>query len=198
VTEMQPFVYDPSRVAYCTRWNKSWLQPIPMDEGAWISEDEARHRWEESLDPFTVIDLTRTHSSGRPQPHWTLQSSSGGGGVSVSHWNAALSETRLGFRRNVEGRLWPNTTSWWDYPDETQKYDYRDAVRRMSLHLKPDGTGTARVFDAAWSTEELVIRQFDQYRDVDRFWLPRPEFGDWATLVDPATGPQRNAAGYLP
>jgi len=196
VTEKQAFVYDPSRVAYCIRWNEYLLQPIPMDEGEWISEDEARHRWEESLDPFTVIDLTRTHSSGRPQPHWTLQCA--GGAVSVSHWNAALSDTRVGFYRNIEGRLWSNKASWWDYPDETQKHVYRDAVRRMSLYLKPDGTGTAHIFDAAWSTDELLIRQFDQYRDVDRFWLLRPEFGDWATLVDPATGPQRNRAGYLP
>ena len=198
MTRTQPFAYDPSQIAYCTRWNRYLLQPIPTRDGEWIGEDEARRRWEEQHTGFTVVDLTRTHPSGRPQPHWTLQSASGGGGLSVLHWNTARSHTRVGFYRNVEGRLWPGQTSWWDYPDETQRYDYPDAVRRMALFLEPDGTGGIEVLDTAWSTDELILGEFDQYPDVERFWLPRPVFGDWATLVDPATGPQRNAGGYVP
>ena len=67
--------------------------------------------------------------------------------------------------------------------------------------MSPGSTATARRsagWRREWSADEQLISQFRDYRDVDGLWLHRPEFGDWATLVDPATGPQRNAAGYLP
>lgn len=165
-------------VLYTSRWNDLTRQPARGH--SWLTEDEARRRYESSQG-VEIVDATLRDTDGTPRPRWVIGAY---GRVRVQFFTPAGSVWREVDYDLIDGRLWRWITVDYTYADDGQ-HDQPDAVLTIEVSTRPDGTGTMSIDDTAAGE-----RSVSEFTDVptDGGWLDVPRFGDWKQLADPGPG----------
>jgi hypothetical protein len=110
---------------------------------------------------------------------------SGPVGFHVVFLNPAGSIWRIINYKNEDGRLFKWDVADYRYPDDAKRYGRDECTMLLTGKFNPDGTGSLTVNDKSKPTIDRL--SMDQV-DVSGHWLDRPEFGNWAQLVDPELG----------
>jgi len=164
-------------VRYTERWVNKRHRPFPGTD--YLSEEQARARFAagESMD---VLDATRLTDEGHPFPRWRIGQIHGQ--FRVAWHNEVGSQVQESDYLLVDGRLWLDTITEYEYPDDETEYSRRDAETIVTARFKPDGTGSMRVTAKDGPSD---VTFFKDIPDIDEHWMDPPTFGDWTALIDP-------------
>ena len=165
-------------VLYTSRWNDLTRQPVRGH--SWLTEDEARRRYEAS-EGVEIVDALLRDPDGTPRPRWVMGSY---GRVRLQFFTPAGAVRREVDYDLIDGRLWRWVTVDCTYADDEQ-HDQVEAVLSVEVSSRPDGTGTVSIDDSATGR-----RSVSRLTDVptDGGWLDVPSFGEWGPLVDHGSG----------
>lgn len=168
-------------VFYTTGWNRLTRRPVADHE--WITAGEARDLYEQFAG-LDVVDAAVVDPNGVPQQRWVVGIGTSGG-VRVSFFDAHNTIWRQVDWDLIDGRLWRWITIDYSYPNQAQTWRQGDAINSVETHVRPDDTGKIVVHDRRKPRSEGRRVTRLSGRSLDTYWLERPVFGDWGTLVDP-------------
>lgn len=164
-------------VLYTTRWNILTRRPIA--EHSWITEEEARRRYEAN-EGVEIVEAAERDERGNPRARWVIGAYAG---FRVQFLSPAGSVLRLVDWDLIDGRLWRWVTVDYNYPDDNRRYEMAESLLTIKTSARPDGTGSMSV-----SNKELEQTDVTHFSDVatDSYWMDVPAFGDWDRLTDPS------------
>jgi hypothetical protein len=191
---------------YLQRWNESLRTAM---EGAFLSSDECRNRWDrggedEEHNWFTVVPASAgvgafsrdaeglvVASPTSRVPAWIMEVFCRGGVASAGpamrirrHDEAGRIEHAVTASNRWDGRLFVDRLTTLIYPDPTERAHRRLPPNRVilteNIYYDPAGTGVRTI-------SNRLTREFDreEYDDVpiDELWHPAPLFGRWEALA---------------
>ena len=175
-----------TEVRYTTQWNPMTRRPIAGHE--WLDQASARALFEAGGD-LNVVDAARTDDDGLPQPRWLLGIGSSGR-IRAQFFDEHGSVVRLVDYDRVDGRLWRWVTVDYTYPTDSERHNLSDVTVETEAAVRPDGHGHLSTENATTGQESRL-----QFSDGgrDEYWVPVPEFGDWAALSKPGPSAQEVA-----
>lgn len=181
-------------VLFTTQWNDLTRRPIMGHR--WLSEDEAKQRWDGGYDHtgiVSVIDAEARDQDGNPCPRWAVFGSATSP-VRVRFFTAGGSIWRTIDYDEVDDRLWRWICVTFVYPDTESRYERNQAIRVVKEKFRPDRTGTVQFDERDGMLHTAKITD----APVDGFWLDRPAFGDWSNLSNPEYGVPQDVGWAAP
>jgi hypothetical protein len=162
--------------AYCTGWNDKLRKPILGE--VWLTEDQARKRFEVEHTNFQVLDPVALH--GEPPSFIILVRPDEDGWQKSERYNTAGSLVVSADLRATDGRYFVTRVWSWTYPDADKWYSMSGSTSITTVTFEPDGTGTFTLKDKLEPANSMRMEARDI--PVDDNWVDRFEFGDWDVL----------------
>lgn len=169
-----------TKVRYAEYWDTS----VPASEVVWITEDEARRRYE-SGEAFSAIGSSVARQES-PLQRWTFTVGASGN-VRVAFFDRHGTHRRTIDYRAVDGMLWRRATFDLDYPDCERHYHRVRSTRRRKARFELDGHVRVEVTDKTVDPGTRDVFTNDDMT-IPSFWMTRPSFGEWDELTDPEFG----------
>lgn len=168
-----------SPVAYTTGWNP--LMNAPLEGEVWLSEDEARERFDSGTGFFQVIDAVGTRGEA-PSFILEIRPYSEHGWLKAARYNGAGSVVVSVDIRPREGRYFVDRVFSWTYPDAAASYQMNESTSITTATFEPDGTGTLTVRDKLDPANDMRVEARDI--PVAEHWVDRFGFGQWDVLLE--------------
>ena len=165
---------------YMDQWNPRSLRPL--GGRPYLSESEARERYERDGNAFDVIPEPASETG---VPAWHMRVFTGDGSFKVKHYNKHGATTRVVGFRIREGQLRNDSVIDYFYPDGEEARRGTITSSIITTYIEPDGTSKiiySNVIPGQEYTEERRGVPVDSYR------ASRPEFGQWEELANPNYG----------
>ena len=169
--------HDPlPEFAYTTGWNSWTLRP--KGGKVWLTEEEARRRFEEGDSYFHVIDPVALRAQ---HPSFILKiGPPPGGRLTSERYNPAGSVMVIADLRAEDGRYFVDQVTSWTYPDSVTRYDMDESTSITKVTFEPDGSGTFSLRDKLEPANDMRLGARDI--PVEDNWVDRFEFGQWDVL----------------
>lgn len=170
---------DGPPVRYTTGWNPKLRKPLLGR--VWLTEDEARIRFDSSEGGFQVVDA-RAEAGDVPSflIGWAPYSDQGWLGVTT--YGASGSNVVHVDIRPRDGRYFVDRVTRRTYPDEERYHSLLDALTITTTTFEPDGSGTLTVVDKLERENNLRMEARDI--PVAEHWIDRFPFGRWGVLLN--------------
>lgn len=167
--------------AYTTRWNPRTGRPAAGHE--WLSEAQARERFENGQELSVVRVELRRESDGAVRGNWVI--GFGGVGARVQWLSQKHTIIRINDYFKINGRLFRNISVDYEYADGERRYGLSESLVIRKMLIETDGTGSVLIDDKEHSRRKKI--PITDYPTAG-LWMDYPVFGDWEQLGDMGFG----------